>query len=87
MIGAHSPIGIPQSADSQLAVGITAGGTKISDLPEALAWQVVREHYLRDDIHSGTPLDPSCPAESHKLSKSAVHYLVIDTNIALQQVS
>jgi hypothetical protein len=48
--------------------------------------QVVREHYLRDDIQSGTPLDPACPADSHKLSASAQHYLVIDTNIALQQV-
>ena len=48
--------------------------------------QVVREHYLRDDIQSGTPLDPSCPKDAHKLSKDAPHYLVVDTNIALQQV-
>ena len=49
--------------------------------------QIVREHYLRDDIQSGTPLDPKCPQDSQKLSKDARHYLVVDTNIALQQVS
>lgn len=48
--------------------------------------QIVREHYLRDDIYSGTPLDPECDAASHKLSPSAPHYLLIDTNIALHQV-
>ena len=33
--------------------------------------KVVREHYLRDDIWSGSPL---------------AHYLIVDTNIVLQQV-
>lgn len=49
--------------------------------------QVVREHYLRDDISSGSPLDPECDAESAKLSADAKQYLVVDTNVALQQVS
>ena len=48
--------------------------------------KVVREHYLRDDIFSGTELDPSCDPESHKLSPAAKHYLLIDTNVALHQV-
>jgi exosome complex exonuclease DIS3/RRP44 len=48
--------------------------------------QVVREHYLRDDIYSGSPLDAQCDPESHKLSPEAPHYLVIDTNIALHQM-
>ncbi|KAF5828225.1 hypothetical protein DUNSADRAFT_18006 [Dunaliella salina] len=48
--------------------------------------KVVREHYLRDDIWSGTPLDEECEASAHKLSASASHYLVIDTNIALHQL-
>lgn len=50
------------------------------------ALQVVREHYLRDDIYSGSPLDPACPQEHHKLSLSASTYLVIDTNIVLHQI-
>ncbi|KAL6756016.1 hypothetical protein V8C86DRAFT_129914 [Haematococcus lacustris] len=48
--------------------------------------KVVREHYLRDDIWSGTPLDPEAAPESHRLSSSASHYLVIDTNVALHQI-
>lgn len=48
--------------------------------------KVVREHYLRDDIWSGSPLDPDCDASAAKLSASAKQYLVVDTNIALQQV-
>ena len=48
--------------------------------------KVVREHYLRDDIFSGTELDPACDPESHKLSPAAKHYLLIDTNVALHQV-
>lgn len=46
----------------------------------------MREHYLRDDIRSGTPLDPECPAEAHVLSPDADYYLVVDTNVALHQV-
>ncbi|GAX77417.1 hypothetical protein CEUSTIGMA_g4862.t1 [Chlamydomonas eustigma] len=48
--------------------------------------KVVREHYLRDDIWSGSPLDPECDPSSHKLSTSAKHYLLIDTNVALHQI-
>ena len=48
--------------------------------------QEVREHYLRDDIFSGTPLDPDCPPEAYKLSADAKYYLVVDTNIVLHQV-
>ena len=48
--------------------------------------QVVREHYLRDDIYSGSPLDPECPPDACKLSGDAPHYLLIDTNVALHQV-
>lgn len=47
---------------------------------------MVREHYLRDDVYSGSPLDPECDPASHKLSADAPHYLVIDTNIALHQM-
>lgn len=35
---------------------------------------------------SGSPLDPECDPESHKLSATAPHYLLIDTNVALHQV-
>ncbi|KAL4428262.1 hypothetical protein ABPG75_002351 [Micractinium tetrahymenae] len=48
--------------------------------------KVVREHYLRDDIYSGTPLDPECPPEACKLSGEAPHYLLVDTNVALHQM-
>eukprot|EP00887_Chlorella_sp_A99_P004969 scaffold4.g4969.t1 len=48
--------------------------------------KVVREHYLRDDIWSGTSLDPQCDPSAHKLSPDAAAYLVIDTNIALHQM-
>ncbi len=48
--------------------------------------KVVREHYLRDDIWSGSPLDPECDPSAHKLAADADHYVIIDTNVALQQV-
>lgn len=48
--------------------------------------KVVREHYLRDDIYSGSPLDPECDQSAAKLSASAPHYVIVDTNIVLQQV-
>lgn len=48
--------------------------------------KVVREHYLRDDIWSGSPLDPGCDPSAHKLAPAAQHYLVIDTNVALHQM-
>jgi exosome complex exonuclease DIS3/RRP44 len=49
--------------------------------------QVEREHYLRDDISSGSALDPTCHAPAAKLSADAQHYMVVDTNIVLQQAS
>jgi hypothetical protein len=49
-------------------------------------FQVVREHYLRDDIYSGSPLDPGCPAP-YRLAEDAPHYLIVDTNVVLQQVN
>ncbi|KAK9849652.1 hypothetical protein WJX84_007532, partial [Apatococcus fuscideae] len=48
--------------------------------------KVVNQHYLRDDIYSGSSLDPDCDAEAYKLSADAAHYLVIDTNLALHQM-
>ncbi|KAK9797008.1 hypothetical protein WJX73_004308 [Symbiochloris irregularis] len=48
--------------------------------------KVVREHYLRDDISSGTPLDPESDPAVNKLSRDASHYLVADTNVALHQL-
>ena len=49
--------------------------------------KVVREHYLRDDIWSGSPLDAECDQDAVKLSASAAHYLIVDTNVVLQQVT
>lgn len=46
----------------------------------------MREHYLRDDIYSGSPLDPECDPSSYKLSAEAPAYLVLDTNIVLHQM-
>ncbi len=48
--------------------------------------KVVREHYLRDDIHSGSFLDPGCPDASRILSADVARYLVLDTNIVLHQI-
>lgn len=48
--------------------------------------KVVREHYLRDDISSGSPLDPECNEADAKLSADAKQYLIVDTNVALQQM-
>ncbi|KAI3428619.1 hypothetical protein D9Q98_007442 [Chlorella vulgaris] len=48
--------------------------------------KVVREHYLRDDIYSGTPLDRECPPDCYKLSGEAAHYLLVDTNVVLHQM-
>ncbi len=59
---------------------------KVFDTTFRILPQVVREHYLRDDISSGSPLDPECDAESVKLSSDAKHYLIVDTNVVLQQV-
>ena len=49
--------------------------------------QVVREHYLRDDISSGSALDQEADAATAKLSADAKHYLIVDTNAVLQQAS
>ncbi|KAK9825185.1 hypothetical protein WJX81_004330 [Elliptochloris bilobata] len=48
--------------------------------------KVVREHYLRDDIWSGSPLDPESDPACNKLSVDAKEYLVVDTNVVLQQI-
>jgi len=59
--------------------------------------KVVREHYLRDDIWCGSPLcqicdqeQENCKLEKKPVSKSSLvvqpHYLVIDTNIVLEQI-
>ncbi|KAL1520405.1 hypothetical protein AB1Y20_021991 [Prymnesium parvum] len=45
----------------------------------------VRQHYLRDDVPSGSPhIDPA-DAEC-RLSASAPRYLVLDTNVVLHQI-
>jgi len=59
--------------------------------------KVVREHYLRDDIWCGSPLcqeceqeQENCKLEKKPLSRSSLvstpHYLVLDTNIVLDQI-
>jgi exosome complex exonuclease DIS3/RRP44 len=47
---------------------------------------VVREHYLRDDIHSGSPLDAAVPPAEARLAADAARYLVVDANVALHQM-
>ena len=47
----------------------------------------MREHYLRDDIWSGSPLDPDCDPAAAKLAPDAQHYLAVDTNVVLSQAS
>jgi len=59
--------------------------------------KVVREHYLRDDIWCGSPLcqlceqeQENCRLEKKPVSRSSLvtepHYLVVDTNIVLDQI-
>ena len=50
--------------------------------------KVVREHYLRDDIPTGSSLDPDCPPDQARLGAGddTLHYLIIDTNVALHQL-
>ena len=50
--------------------------------------KVVREHYLRDDLPTGSTLDPSCPPDQARLGSGddTIHYVVIDTNVALHQL-
>jgi exosome complex exonuclease DIS3/RRP44 len=47
---------------------------------------VVREHYLRDDIHSGSPLDAAVPPAEARLAADAARYLIVDANVALHQM-
>ena len=45
----------------------------------------VRQLYLRDDLPTGSPhIDP--PELEPRLSASAKHYLVLDTNVVLHQI-
>eukprot|EP00873_Tetraselmis_striata_P021480 jgi/Tetstr1/441744/TSEL_029965.t1 len=48
--------------------------------------KVVREHYLRDDISCGSFACGKCDQDSAKMAEGAKTYLVIDTNVALQQI-
>ncbi|KAK8940904.1 hypothetical protein KSP39_PZI010538 [Platanthera zijinensis] len=47
--------------------------------------KVVREHYLRDDIHCGAEICKVCQSSSVRLSSSA-SILIIDTNVVLHQI-
>lgn len=60
--------------------------------------KVVREHYLRDDIWCGSAACTKCPIDKPVLEKEPVpeventlcsypHYLLLDTNVVLHQVS
>jgi exosome complex exonuclease DIS3/RRP44 len=54
----------------------------------ALSPQVVREHYLRDDIYCGfVPCSVCDAAAERKLAAAAAAILVVDTNVVLHQVS
>ena len=48
--------------------------------------QVVREHYLRDDIPCGALFCSTCDTSRAKLRDSAPNILVVDTNVVLHQV-
>ena len=49
-------------------------------------WQVVREHYLRDDIYCGASICKVCDSSTARLSPSASTILILDTNVVLNQV-
>jgi len=59
--------------------------------------KVVREHYLREDLWCGSVLCGECGEENSAILESAPtsssslcdfpHYIVIDTNVVLHQVS
>eukprot|EP00897_Mesotaenium_endlicherianum_P007577 jgi/Mesen1/6848/ME000351S05966 len=55
---------------------------------KSLMRDVVKEHYLRDDISCGAIACTSdvCNKDDAKLSDTAEHLLVIDTNVALHQI-
>ena len=67
------------------SVNMLSEAATVTDVEQSCL-QVSREHYLRDDIWSGTSLDPDSDAAANKLSATAKHYLVVDTNVALSQV-
>lgn len=48
--------------------------------------QVLREHYLRDDIYCGALNCNVCDSKVARLSESASTILVLDTNVVLTQV-
>jgi exosome complex exonuclease DIS3/RRP44 len=59
--------------------------------------QIIREHYLRTDLWCGSRCCVICPHEKHDLvlsespqSKSSIlsepHYLLLDTNVILDQI-
>uniref|UniRef100_A0A7I4B4B4 Uncharacterized protein n=1 Tax=Physcomitrium patens TaxID=3218 RepID=A0A7I4B4B4_PHYPA len=48
--------------------------------------QVVREHYLRDDIACGALFCATCDKSRAKLRETARNIIVIDTNVALHQM-
>ncbi len=48
--------------------------------------QVVREHYLRDDISCGALFCPECDTSKAALRQTAENILVVDTNVVLHQV-
>lgn len=67
----------------------------MKSLPKSI--QIVREHYLRDDIFCGSEFCKICDHDSHDrilsarpVSKSSLypfaHYLVLDTNVVLDQI-
>uniref|UniRef100_A0A804MK26 RRM domain-containing protein n=1 Tax=Zea mays TaxID=4577 RepID=A0A804MK26_MAIZE len=58
-------------------------------LPDAVvaSSQVVREHYLRDDIYCGfVPCTTCAAAAERKLGAAAAAILIVDTNIVLHQI-
>lgn len=49
--------------------------------------QVVREHYLRDDIYCGAPFCKVCDVAAARLSSTASTIVIVDTNVVLNQVN
>jgi exosome complex exonuclease DIS3/RRP44 len=47
--------------------------------------QIIREHYLRDDIWCGSTYCTECQQEAPKLTTSD-HYIIPDTNVVLHQI-
>ncbi|TVU48520.1 hypothetical protein EJB05_08158 [Eragrostis curvula] len=64
-------------------------GTLTQTLPNPVLRfpQIVREHYLRDDIYCGAVSCSACDAAAErKLSSDAAAILVVDTNVVLHQI-